>query len=116
MVRDVSKFLRNKEAEADPAMAAEWSKLGDLYSKRLWHQLTIELLEFVKNPALQSKGQLLDLYENFVQDFELRYSTLSCNVLLLCKRKEKKLVETTPFGFLLTTHQMKGFNKQSLNM
>jgi len=58
-------------------MAEKWAKLDELHSKRLWHQLTIQLLTFVKEPELQKNKGLVDLYENFIQEFELRIKTLS---------------------------------------
>lgn len=72
MVRDVSGYLRSKERSADPAMAEKWAKLDELHSKRLWHQLTIQLLTFVKEPELLKGKLLIELYENFIQEFELR--------------------------------------------
>ncbi|CAL8079769.1 unnamed protein product [Orchesella dallaii] len=77
MVRDVSGYLRSKERSADPAMAEKWAKLDELHSKRLWHQLTNQLLTFVKEPSLQKDKLLVELYENFIQEFELRIKTLS---------------------------------------
>lgn len=72
MVRDVSGYLRKKEGDSTTALANDWAQLDDLYSKRLWHQLTIKLGEFVKHPELQEKGQLIELYDNFIQDIEMR--------------------------------------------
>lgn len=73
-MRDVSAYLRKKESEAsdNAGLATDYSTLNDLYSKRLWHQLTLRLGTFVKRPELQSDGQLIDLYENFIQDIEMR--------------------------------------------
>jgi 26S proteasome regulatory subunit N9 len=72
MVRDVSKYLRTKEGMCDGEMAAHWAKLDDLYSKRLWHQVTLALEEFLLRPELHSGTQLIDLYDNFIQDIEMR--------------------------------------------
>jgi len=78
MVRDVSRYLREQEAAStDEQVAKQWSKLDDLYTKRLWHQLTIELSSFVKSPVLQTGTKLIDLYENLIQDFEMRINPLS---------------------------------------
>jgi len=79
MLRDVGTYLAAQEAAAanDPALAQEWSQLDDLYTRRLWHQLTIKMLSFVKNPALQKGKLLVELYENFIQDFEMRMNPLS---------------------------------------
>ena len=69
-MRDVAKYLSSKQSCIDQELAAEWAKLENFYNKKLWHQLTIELLEFVKHPSLQSGNELYQLYENFVADFE----------------------------------------------
>jgi len=79
MIRDVGTYLASQEAAAsnDQALALEWSQLDDLYTRKLWHQLTIKLLAFVKHPVLQKDRKLLELYENFIQDFEMRINPLS---------------------------------------
>ncbi|OXA59758.1 26S proteasome non-ATPase regulatory subunit 13 [Folsomia candida] len=82
MVRDVSGYLRKKEGDSTTALANDWAQLDDLYSKRLWHQLTIKLGEFVKHPELQEKGQLIELYDNFIQDIEMRINPLSLMEML----------------------------------
>lgn len=69
-MRDVAKYLNSQQNTVDQDLAAEWAKLESLYNKKLWHQLTIEMLDFVKHPSLQSNNELVQLYENFVADFE----------------------------------------------
>jgi len=71
-VRDVNKFLSGKESLASGELAQIWNKLGDLYTRRLWHQITILLESLVKRPELQTGTQLIELYENFIQDIEMR--------------------------------------------
>jgi 26S proteasome regulatory subunit N9 len=86
MIRDVGTYLASQEAAAsnDPTLAQEWSQLDDLYTRRLWHQLTKKLLEFVKHPALQKGRLLIDLYENFIADFEMRMNALSFGEIIVC--------------------------------
>lgn len=74
MSTEISRWLSKKESEAidSPQLASEWSSLDRLFSARLYHQLTIKLLEFCKHPALQSNRQLVELYEHFLKEFELR--------------------------------------------
>ena len=43
---------------------------------RLWHQLTLKVEEFVKNPALQKGDALIKLYNNFIYVFENRWKYL----------------------------------------
>lgn len=40
---------------------------------RLWHQLTLKVEEFVKNPALHKGDALIQLYNNFIYVFENRW-------------------------------------------
>lgn len=72
-MRDVAKYLNSKQSTVDQELSAEWAKLESLYNKKLWHQLTIEMLDFVNHPSLQSNNELVQLYENFVADFENKY-------------------------------------------
>lgn len=72
-MRDVPKYLSSKQTTVDQDLAAEWAKLESFYNKKLWHQLTTSLLEFVKHPSLQTNNELVQLYENFVADFENKY-------------------------------------------
>nr|CAG4646250.1 EOG090X05V9 [Macrothrix elegans] len=76
-MRDVAKYLSLKQTTSDQELAGEWAKLESLYNKKLWHQLTIELLQFVKHPALQTNNELVQLYENFLAEFENKVNMLS---------------------------------------
>nr|XP_054774480.1 26S proteasome non-ATPase regulatory subunit 13-like [Lytechinus pictus] len=44
---------------------------------RLWHQVTLKLLDFVKHEQFAQGDGLLKLYENFLSDFEHRINPLS---------------------------------------
>ncbi|XP_031406634.1 26S proteasome non-ATPase regulatory subunit 13 homolog B-like [Punica granatum] len=64
--------LRN----AHPEMA-EWSNaLADLYQKKLWHQLTLKLEQFVAHAVSQAGDLLIQLYHNFITDFETKINLL----------------------------------------
>lgn len=73
-MRDVAKYLTSKQASSSPDMAAQWAKLESMYNKKLWHQLTVELFDFVRQPGVQD--ELVQLYENFIADFENKYALL----------------------------------------
>ncbi|XP_030029798.2 26S proteasome non-ATPase regulatory subunit 13 [Manduca sexta] len=75
-VVDVNDFLTKKQS-TEPDLAADWAKLEELYNKKLWHQLTLKLLEFVKHPSLQSGDNLIQLYNNFLTTFENKINPLS---------------------------------------
>lgn len=76
MVIDVSGYLLAKERGASPLMALKWKSLEELHSKRLWHQLTVALLDLVKEPELQRNKLMIELYENCLKEFELRYEEI----------------------------------------
>lgn len=58
-------------------LSQEWAELEELYTKKLWHQLTLKVQELVHRPELQQGGQLIELYEKFIIDFEHRINALS---------------------------------------
>lgn len=64
--------LRNSHPEL-----AEWyNTLADLYQKKLWHQLTLELEKFVALAVFQAGDALIQLYHNFITDFETKINLL----------------------------------------
>lgn len=71
----VEAFL-NGQANASPDMAPHYETMRDLYERRLWHQLTMKLEEVVALPAFQTGDHLIQLYHNFVVDFEHKISPL----------------------------------------
>ena len=51
---------------------------------RLWHQLTVALADFVKDPALAQGDALIQLYNNVISTFESRLNQLS--LVRICLR------------------------------
>ncbi|KXJ14016.1 26S proteasome non-ATPase regulatory subunit 13 [Exaiptasia diaphana] len=88
-MRDVKGFLGNKQSEAGP-LSSEWAALEELYDKRLWHQLTLSLVEFVKNEYFEKNGGLLEMHDNFLSDFEHRINPLTLMEISLYIVKEHK--------------------------
>eukprot|EP00511_Aplanochytrium_stocchinoi_P002334 CAMPEP_0204837244 /NCGR_PEP_ID=MMETSP1346-20131115/27316_1 /ASSEMBLY_ACC=CAM_ASM_000771 /TAXON_ID=215587 /ORGANISM="Aplanochytrium stocchinoi, Strain GSBS06" /LENGTH=377 /DNA_ID=CAMNT_0051972551 /DNA_START=301 /DNA_END=1431 /DNA_ORIENTATION=+ len=68
-------FLR-KEAAKYPDLAQRYEGFGDLYQKKLWHQLTVDISSFVLDPACRKKRNWIDLYNNFVKLFEDKLNQL----------------------------------------
>uniref|UniRef100_A0A8B9GUF4 26S proteasome non-ATPase regulatory subunit 13 n=1 Tax=Astyanax mexicanus TaxID=7994 RepID=A0A8B9GUF4_ASTMX len=64
-------------------MAAEWHRLEDFYNRKLWHQLTLKLSDFVQDPYFSKGDALIQLYENFISDFEHRINPLSLVEMIL---------------------------------
>ncbi|XP_075212883.1 regulatory particle non-ATPase 9 [Lycorma delicatula] len=77
-------YLALKQSCSDKNLASEWAQIEELYNKKLWHQLTIKLRAFVKNPNLQKGDELLQLYQNFIQNFENKINPLALVEIIAC--------------------------------
>ena len=86
-MKDVKEYLTQKRSENEP-LSGDWALIADLYDKRLWHQLTLKLLEFVKNDHFTTNGGLLELCENFLYDFETKINPLSLMEIIMSVIKE----------------------------
>nr|CAH0100822.1 unnamed protein product [Daphnia galeata] len=112
-MRDVAKYLNSQQNTVDQDLAAEWAKLESLYNKKLWHQLTIEMLDFVKHPSLQSNNELVHLYENFVADFENKINLLSLTEICAIIVKQMGTSEER-LAFLKQLQEKVKANKEAL--
>lgn len=72
MSQKVSDFLTKQQQQS--SNASYWVTFDELYNKKLWHQLTIKLLEFIHK---EQPRNLVEIYENFISDFETRIKSLS---------------------------------------
>lgn len=70
---DVQTYLQNKLSEGKEL--EWWTEFENLYNRKLWHQLTLKLLAYVSQPD-KTYTQLLELYHNFIADFEMRMNPL----------------------------------------
>ncbi|KNA22296.1 hypothetical protein SOVF_035360 [Spinacia oleracea] len=61
---------------AHPELGEWYNTLADLYQKKLWHQLTLELEKFVALAVFQAGDALIQLYHNFITDFETKINLL----------------------------------------
>ncbi|KAK3786730.1 hypothetical protein RRG08_000938 [Elysia crispata] len=77
MPKDVAGYLSEQQRKSTGDIATEWTSIEELYNKKLWHQLTLKLLQFCKNPIFAKGDGLLRMYENFLSDFEHRINPLS---------------------------------------
>ncbi|TNN49472.1 26S proteasome non-ATPase regulatory subunit 13 [Liparis tanakae] len=90
-MRDVSGFLKQQQSTSTtPEMAKEWHTLEDFHNKRLWHQLTLRLTDFVKDPCFKTGDGLIQLYDNFISDFEHRINPLSLMEIILYVTRQMK--------------------------
>ncbi|XP_022660301.1 26S proteasome non-ATPase regulatory subunit 13-like [Varroa jacobsoni] len=115
MSTEVCAFLTKQQSSSPPDVALRWAKLEELYNKRLWHQLTVELLSFIRDPYMQNNGGLIELYANFIQDFESKLNLLSLveiisavveqmvdhDECMTCLQKTKERVKPNPKAVIL---------------
>ncbi|KAG6497711.1 26S proteasome non-ATPase regulatory subunit 13 homolog B-like [Zingiber officinale] len=64
------------QRNAQPELADWYSALADLYQRKLWHQLTAKLEQFVALAVVQAGDALIQLYHNFITDFETKINLL----------------------------------------
>ncbi|KAL6544169.1 26S proteasome non-ATPase regulatory subunit 13 A [Orobanche gracilis] len=64
--------LRN----AHPELSEWYITLSDLYQRKLWHQLTLKLEQFVALAVFQAGDALIQLYHNFISEFETKINLL----------------------------------------
>ncbi|XP_026542116.1 26S proteasome non-ATPase regulatory subunit 13 [Notechis scutatus] len=81
-MKDVPAFLQQSQSSG-PGQAAVWHRLEELYNKKLWHQLTLQVLDFVQDPCFAQGDGLIKLYENFISEFEHRVNPLSLVEIIL---------------------------------
>jgi len=74
---DASKFLSEAKSSATGAEAERWGRIEELYTKKLWHQLTVEIKELIKLPSMNEGNKLILFYKNFIADFESKINPLS---------------------------------------
>ncbi|KAL1470827.1 hypothetical protein MTO96_024003 [Rhipicephalus appendiculatus] len=75
MAKDVGAYLKKQQEQGPPELSQQWAEFEELYNKRLWHQLTLKLLTFVRSPEIQPG--LFQMYENFISEFENKMKPLS---------------------------------------
>eukprot|EP00164_Ancoracysta_twista_P001554 GFYU01002036.1.p1 GENE.GFYU01002036.1~~GFYU01002036.1.p1 ORF type:complete len:394 (-),score=146.75 GFYU01002036.1:295-1476(-) len=73
---------------SQPAAIAHTSAMAELHTKKLWHQLTLKVLEYIKTPEANQGTHLMDFYNNFVKTFEMNISQLNLSqIVVACSRK-----------------------------
>ncbi|MFH4980854.1 hypothetical protein AB6A40_007563 [Gnathostoma spinigerum] len=76
MSEKVEAYLSKKKKSVPSEVADIWQNLEKLYTKKLWHQLTIDLLESINNPEFTKGLDLCEFYNNFIKEFEHRINPL----------------------------------------
>ncbi|XP_057312291.1 26S proteasome non-ATPase regulatory subunit 13-like [Hydractinia symbiolongicarpus] len=104
-MKDIKAYLAR--VCSDGPLADQWVQLQQLYESRLWHELTLELIKFVKEEHFKQNGGLTDLYENFLSDFEHRINQLSLAELMLVIAEEITDYDKAVEFFTKTQEKMK---------
>lgn len=76
MAQKVLDYLASKQKAvgSSATLLPYWTAFEELYTKKLWHQLTIKLLQFIQK---EHPSDLLEIYESFIVDFESKMKPLS---------------------------------------
>ncbi|ONM00352.1 26S proteasome non-ATPase regulatory subunit 13 homolog A [Zea mays] len=59
-----------------PDLSDWYASLADLYQRKLWHQLTLKLDQFLQLQVAQTGDTIIQLYNNFIVDFETKINLL----------------------------------------
>lgn len=68
----VTAYLAAQKKTTNKDLAAEWTLIEELHNEKLWNELTIKLVTFVRHESLQDETALLQLYQNFISSFETK--------------------------------------------
>lgn len=82
-----------RAAAERPQLAAALADLGELYHRKLWHQLTVQLEQCIERPEFQEDGFLVELYQNFVSGFAHKINLLKLAFLAVAVGKQMSTPE-----------------------
>jgi len=69
----IEAFVDSQRAEF-PDLAGTYENFGSLYERKLWHQLSVALEQFVNDPRNNRGSNFKVLYTDFISKFEARLS------------------------------------------
>jgi len=84
------KYMQWVESAAGrrPQAAEKLAELGELYHKKLWHQLTLRLEDAIEDPSFVSDGFLLELYQSFIAGFAHKINLLKLAFFAVATSKQ----------------------------
>ena len=85
---DIPGLLREAQMSAPESLQGSILVMEDLWERRLWHQLTLELEKLLNNP--QSAGSRMRMFKDFVGTFEKNINQLKFVALALLAKEECK--------------------------
>ncbi|THD19992.1 26S proteasome non-ATPase regulatory subunit [Fasciola hepatica] len=89
----VIRYLEEKVSKSGD-LQTEWSELRDLYTRKLWHQLTLKLMACFKMANFKAQTDLVELNEAFLNDLKNKINPLS--LAELCVHISEQIVATDP--------------------
>ncbi|KAL6782861.1 RPN9 [Auxenochlorella protothecoides x Auxenochlorella symbiontica] len=87
---DRQQVYLQETASRRPDLAEDLTTLGELYHKKLWHELSVKLEELINTPRLQEDGVLIALYQNFIASFAPHINLLKLAVFAVAASKQIK--------------------------
>ncbi|KAF9353345.1 26S proteasome regulatory subunit [Mortierella sp. NVP85] len=69
---NIPQFLAAQKSKAPANLQSYYNRFEDLYERKLWHQLTMAVQDFVSKP--ESGPFQVDLYNHFISDWEAKMS------------------------------------------
>ncbi|RKP13983.1 hypothetical protein BJ684DRAFT_9290 [Piptocephalis cylindrospora] len=93
----VRSFLQGQQGqEANPALKAYYPRFEEHYERKLWHQLTLDLLSFVQEQGVGPR--LIPLYQHFITHFQTRLDPLKwIELAVYTSRQYSELKEASTF-------------------
>jgi len=110
-MRDVNKFLTDMRSNSNEEVGTMWSRAEEFYSKKLWHQLTMQIQAIVKEPTMQDK--LIIIYSDFVADFDTKLDPMALAQLAMIV-VEKYSTPEEGLAFLARVQERVKLDRQSV--
>uniref|UniRef100_A0A2K6MSS0 26S proteasome non-ATPase regulatory subunit 13 n=1 Tax=Rhinopithecus bieti TaxID=61621 RepID=A0A2K6MSS0_RHIBE len=97
-MKDVPGFLQQSQSSG-PGQPAVWHRLEELYTKKLWHQLTLQVLDFVQDPCFAQGDGLIKVNN-------LRYQFIAINLTFYYSEELKIICKPGDFETIEDVEEM----------
>lgn len=85
---DHSNYWLESLASRNDLLRPKIMQLNELYSRKLWHELTVELEKKINDAEFTSQCPLLELYHNFIAGFADKINPLNLSLIAVAASKE----------------------------
>lgn len=100
---DIPSFLREARIAAPASLQGSILQMEEMWERRLWHQLTLELEKFFGDPP--STGLRMRMFKDFVGTFEKNINQLKLVGLALLAKNECKSLSLRLINFNVDTNE-----------